>query len=169
MVCQDCKQKPATVHLTKIIQGIKNETHLCEECARNRQSKSFEDSFPIHNFLAGLLDVNADSMFKEESIIRIACSNCGMTFENFKKTGRLGCSNCYKEFNNKLNSLIRKIHGNINHTGKVPIRTGGIIRKRREIQQLRVQLDNAISMQEFERAAEIRDKIKEIDRQILDM
>lgn len=169
MICQDCNQRAATVHFTKIVQGVKNETHLCDECARLRQNKSFDDVFSIHNFLAGLLDVGGDSVRKQEYPNNFICSECGTTYDYFKKVGRLGCNNCYIEFKEKMNPLVRKIHGNTLHTGKVPKRTGGIIRKRRELQQLKLQLNDAINKQEFEKAAELRDKINELNRQILDM
>lgn len=169
MLCQDCKQISATVHLTKIIQGSKNEIHLCDDCARLRQNKGFEDVFSIHNFLAGLLDVHTDNVFKESHIKGFTCDQCGTTYDQFKKTGRLGCNNCYIHFKEKMSSLVRKVHGNTHHTGKVPKRAGGIIKKRREIHQLKHQLDEAINKQEFEEAAQLRDKIKEIDRQILEM
>lgn len=168
MLCQECNQRKATVHLTKIIQGMKNETHLCDECARIKQNQSFDDTFSIHNFLAGLLDVN-NNVPKQEYISNIICDQCKTTYNQFKKTGRLGCNNCYKEFKEKMSPLVRKIHGNINHTGKVPKRTGGIIRKRRELQRLKLELNESINNQEFERAAELRDKINELNKEILDM
>lgn len=169
MLCQDCKERAATVHFTKIVQGLKNETHLCDDCARIRQNKNYDDVFSIHNFLAGLLDVNGDSIRKEEYVGRVSCNQCGTTYEQFKKTGRLGCNNCYREFKDKMSSLVRKVHGNTQHTGKVPKRTGGIIRKKREMQQLKLQLEDSISKQEFEKAAELRDKINDLNREISEM
>jgi len=169
MLCQDCNQKAATVHFTKIIQGVKNETHLCDDCARVRQNKNFDGVFSIHNFLAGLLDVGGENLRNEEYVNQYRCDQCGITYDEFKKTGRLGCNNCYIVFKDRMNSLVRKVQGNTQHRGKVPKRTGGIIRKRREIQQLQLQLNESINKQEFEKAAELRDQINELNRQILDM
>ncbi|AOY75140.1 UvrB/UvrC motif-containing protein [Clostridium formicaceticum] len=163
MVCQECNSRKATVHMTKIIQGKKEEVHLCEQCAKVKDTLNFDNAFSIHNFLAGLLDVTKDPQLKAQYSTSVQCSQCGMTYDRFKQIGRLNCDQCYKEFKTNLAPLIRKVHGNLQHTGKVPKRAGGIIRLKREVNELKLQLKEAIDQQAFERAAELRDHIKQLE------
>lgn len=164
MLCDECGKNPATVHLTKIINGKVTEFHLCEDCAK--QSKEFESSFSIHNFLTGLLDNTYESPLKVDYITATKCDRCGMTYGKFKQTGRFGCSHCYKSFKEKLENLYKNIHGHGEHMGKVPKKAGGTIKIRKEIERLKKQLDNAVKKEEFEIAAKLRDEIKELQKQI---
>ncbi|SHJ89818.1 UvrB/UvrC motif-containing protein [Paramaledivibacter caminithermalis] len=166
MLCERCKQNKATVHLTKILNNKKTEIHLCEECARKSEDISFENPFTINNFLAGLLDSVQSSPIKVDYIKTTTCSKCGMSYGKFKELGRLGCSDCYKTFNEKLKPLIKSVHGSQEHTGKVPKKTGSIIRLKREIMNMKKELSRAIDKEEFERAAELRDKIKLLEKDL---
>ncbi|SDL27411.1 UvrB/UvrC motif-containing protein [Natronincola ferrireducens] len=169
MTCDECKSRKATVHMTKIIQGKKEEIHLCEECAKTMETLNLENSFSIHNFLAGLLDMNQDPQLKHHYKEILQCNQCGTSYEGFRQMGRLSCDQCYKNFKEKLKPLIRKVHGNLHHTGKVPKRRGGIIRLKREVNQLKLQLKDAIEEQAFERAANLRDQIKDLQDKIEEM
>lgn len=166
MFCQECNSKSATVHMTKIIQGQKEEIHLCEECAMKKETINFENPFSIHNFLAGLLDMNGDPQFKQQYSAGIKCSQCGKSYNEFRKVGKLSCDHCYESFGEQLKPLIRKIHGNIHHTGKIPKRTGSIIKIKREINQLKNQLKKTIEQEAFEKAAELRDEIKGLEKKM---
>ena len=87
-----------------------------------------------------------------------------MTFDDFSKTGRFGCSQCYSTFKNQMNPMLRRIHGKTFHVGKVPKRTGGQLRIKQEINRLKRELQEAVNAEEYERAAVIRDKIKELEQ-----
>lgn len=164
MICDLCHQKPAAMHFTKIINGHKTEINLCQDCA----SKSSEFSFgfipqiSLPGFLAGLFqnDVNIDPWSTNED--QIKCPNCGMSYHHFTKTGLLGCSKCYDVFSRETEPLLRKIHGSTHHGGKVPQRGGGQFKVKREIESLKNQLQQAIKNEEFEKAAQLRDRIKEL-------
>ncbi|MCC5910777.1 MAG: UvrB/UvrC motif-containing protein [Clostridiaceae bacterium] len=169
MVCQQCNERKATVHMTKILQGKKEEIHLCEQCAQEKETLNFENSFSIHNFLAGLLDGTTGTPFNPQYAKEIQCSECGHSYDRFKQVGKLNCSQCYQQFKQKLIPLIRKVQGNVRHTGKVPKRAGGIIQLKRELKDLRSRLAAAVEEQEFERAAELRDEIKALEARIEEM
>ncbi len=165
MLCDECQKRTATVHMTKIIQGQKEEIHLCEVCAKNKENISLHNPFTIPNFLTSLLDAN---MSPQHSFVYVdeICQECGMTFLRFKQEGRLGCEACYEAFEKKLNPLIKKIQGNQQHLGKVPKRTGGVIHLKRQAKQLKQKLQQLIEAEEFEAAANIRDEIRDIEEQI---
>jgi protein arginine kinase activator len=174
LICQDCGKKPATLHFTKIVNGEKTEFHICESCARERGEgiPGAPNGFSIHSLLSGLLDFdpsssNGTSSAKQQQMIR--CENCGLTYAQFSKLGRFGCSNCYRQFADKLDPLLKRVHGNAVHVGKIPKRSGGQIQYKREIEKLRRDLQSRIEREEFESAAHIRDRIRELERKIVDL
>ena len=86
-----------------------------------------------------------------------------MSFEEFKKVGRLGCDNCYVIYSDKLDPLIRRLHGNTKHTGKIPKRISETMKASKQIENLKEQLNRAIQNEEYEKAAELRDEIKKTE------
>ena len=88
------------------------------------------------------------------------CSTCGLTFTDFRQIGLLGCGDCYQAFGRFLGPLFRRVHGHISHTGKVPKRTGGKVRIKKEIEELRRKLQEAIAREAYEEAARLRDEIR---------
>ncbi len=76
----------------------------------------------------------------------------------------MGCSDCYDAFDENLIPLIKRIHGSNNHTGKVPKRKGGDLRIIRKIEDLREEMQRVVEEENFERAAEIRDEINELEK-----
>jgi len=164
MVCEECGKRQATLHFTKIVNGEKTELHICESCARERGEliPGTSSGFSIHNLLSGLLDF--DPAGAKAPTLR--CSHCGMTYAQFSKMGKFGCSQCYKHFADKLDPLLKRVHGNTAHVGKVPKRVGGQVRTKREIDRLKRELQAKIEREDFESAARIRDRIRELEKEI---
>ena len=169
MQCERCNQRPATVHLTEITNGQKRETHLCEVCGKEIQLQGFGflPQMNLHNFLAGLLnyDFNENNFGQPEAGGK-TCEKCGVVEGQFIKKGLLGCGDCYPCFEEKLQPLLRRIHGNTRHTGKVPERTGGHARLLKEIEKMKSQLGDAVGREEFELAAELRDAIRRLEKSL---
>ena len=169
MVCDVCKTNQATVHLTEIIDEEMTELHLCEECAR-KKSASMEQSFGLSDLLAGLADFGAQ--LGEEADSKAACANCALTYEDFKRIGRLGCSECYQAFRKSLSGLLKRIQGSGQHVGKVP--KGSAVlqappapvkeKPKSELQEFREKLKAAVAEENFEEAAKLRDKIRELEK-----
>ncbi|MCA0758372.1 UvrB/UvrC motif-containing protein [Paenibacillus sp. N4] len=173
MYCQECGKKPATLHFTKIINGEKTEFHICEGCAREKGEgiPGTPNSFSIHSLLSGLLDfeqLGAPGMGSMQQQ-PLRCEECGLTYAQFSKIGRFGCSNCYQAFSEKLDPLLKRVHSGTVHSGKIPKRSGNQIRCRKEIEQLRRDLQTRIEHEEFESAAQLRDQIRELERKMADL
>lgn len=172
MNCEECGKRPATLHLTKIVNGEKTEYHICEQCAKEKGDVfGGFGNFGINQLLTGLL--NFDPMIKKESFKEgtntqkaLRCETCGLTYAQFSKSGRFGCSDCYQFLGDRLDPLFRRIHGNTQHIGKVPERSGGRIKVRKELEQLKMALQQYVAKEEFEKAAEIRDRIKALEQKI---
>ncbi len=160
MLCEDCGKTEATVHLTQVVNDEKVELHLCRECAEKRRFHTpFEGvPFPLAEFLAGMLDQSL--VKKPGKVSDTKCSTCGMLFSDFAKTGRLGCGDCYSTFKRQLNDLLRKIHGSTQHRGRGPFTPGDVMRPLREERKLQEELKKAIQEEDFEKAAQLRDRIK---------
>ncbi len=171
MFCQRCQERPATVHLTKIVNYEKTELHLCEICAKeagNELGLVFEPSFSFQNLIAGLLE--GDHNYNQVPTPQgkeLQCQSCGLTFSDFRRGGLLGCGDCYRYFQVGLEPLLKKVHGSNRHTGKVPRRTGGKVRMRKEIDTLRSQLQESIQHEDYERAAYLRDEIRRRENELL--
>ncbi len=174
MVCDICGKKPATVHLTEIVDDQMNELHLCEECAHQKSSQ-MEQQFGLSDLLGGLAEFEKPSAEKEAAALH--CPKCGLTYADFKKIGRLGCAECYGAFKKYLGPLLKRIHGSSLHFGKSPVLRAGIpakaVRKKAEavaapapadLADLRLRLQKAIEAEEFEEAAHLRDQIKELEK-----
>jgi protein arginine kinase activator len=167
MNCQECGKKPATLHFTKIVNGEKTEFHICETCAREKGEMipGTSNGFSIHNLLSGLLNFEpSSSQAVQTNRENLRCDQCGLTYTQFSKLGRFGCSSCYRHFSDRLDPLFKRVHGNIVHVGKVPKRSGGAIQCKREIDRLKKELLFTIEREEFEKAAKLRDKIKELEK-----
>ncbi len=158
MQCDICGKKKATVHLTEIVDDQMSEMHLCEICAKEKSSQ-MEQQFGLADLLAGLSDFGKQVKTPETETLR--CSNCSLTYDDFRKFGRLGCSECYDAFKKHLSTLLKKIHGANHHLGKTPLKIPLNEKKRIEqLQELKNQLQMAIQVEDFELAAKLRDEIR---------
>ncbi|OBG87427.1 hypothetical protein A9X05_01545 [Mycobacterium sp. E3298] len=171
MVCQECGQRPATLHFTKYVNGEKNELHICEACAREKGEliPGTSAGFSIHNLLSGLMDFDPSGLSGAKAKAQaqaLRCEGCGMTYGQFSKLGRFGCARCYKQFADRLDPLLKRVHGNTVHVGKVPKRAGGLVRLRREIDALKREMQSKIQGEDFESAASLRDRIRELEREV---
>jgi protein arginine kinase activator len=171
MLCDDCKKNPACMHITKIVNNQKIEKHLCNECARktgemNIAGLAFDNSFSVQDFLKGMFS----QVFVEEAqpAAETACPNCGMTYNEFSRGGKIGCSTCYTTFENRLEPLVRRIHGASAHIGKVPRRFGGFLEAKLRIKRLKQDLERQVACEEYEKAAKIRDEIRELEKEMLE-
>lgn len=161
MLCDICNKNPATVHLTEIVDDQMTELHLCEECARQK-SIQMEQQFGLSDLLAGLAEFEKPALQKEAVLLK--CSNCDLTYTDFKKIGRLGCSECYSTFKKYLGPLLKRIHGSSLHLGKSPLKVTKALKKKIDLSSLRYELQKAIEREAFEEAAKIRDQIRDLEK-----
>lgn len=151
--CDLCA-KPATVHLTQIVNSKIHKVDLCEACA---QAKGVTD--PSGFSLADLL---IKASLNPEPSGAVRCESCGFTSQDFKKTGRLGCPACYQHFRGLLEPMLDTMHKGSEHTGKVPRRALARRSLYERLSQLETNLDQAIKAERFEDAARYRDEINEV-------
>ncbi len=167
MICERCGEREASVHLTRIINGEKKEMHLCEECAKKSSKLTVEDNLSFQSLLSGILNQNSmnqnPSVFNDNQSQNLVCNNCDMSYHEFTQKGFFGCEECYEVFKDNLDPLFKRIHGNSKHTGKYPLSFRKKIKFESEINKLKNEMKNAVDDENFEKAAEIRDKIHAIE------
>jgi len=157
MVCDICHKNIATVHLTEIVNEKVVEMHICQTCAQSK-TEEINDQFNISDFLGGLMPT------REEKTSRpgYTCPSCGLSYDEFRKKGRLGCQQCYSTFRQQLLPLLKKIQSATRHTGKIPLNLDKSVSTEAKIRELHERLNRAISLEEFEEAARLRDEIKQL-------
>lgn len=160
MLCQSCLKNNATTCIKTILNGEAKELILCPECAKKLgYNNLFNDfSFAFDDFFKGFW--GEESHFLEDTI---RCSKCGSSFDDIVNSGKVGCPDCYDVFYNKMLPLIERIHGNTTHKGKTALLEDKGKNKINEINSLKDELKELIQKQEFEKAACIRDKIRDLE------
>jgi protein arginine kinase activator len=155
MYCEKCKKQMATVHVTEIIKNQKTEKHLCEKCAKE-EGVAMNAQISLQDVLQGMLQ--AHQAAAEDA--KLACPDCGLTYAEFRNQGRLGCPHDYEAFREPLLEVLRRVHGSLEHVGKMPRRAGAGLQEQRELMHLRRRLQQAVDGEQYEEAARLRDLIK---------
>lgn len=201
MLCQNCQKRPANVHFTQVTNSKKTELYLCDQCAREKGQTGLGSPINISDLLSGLMNFGSGGTHAAKEAAEEYCEICGMSFEDFRKTGKMGCSNCYRIFGDRLKPIMKRLHGNTEHTGKVPDRYAGrsghqppVAEERggdrpspaagtdngghrasaenarppaagemTKIEELKLSLEKAVKAEEYEKAAEIRDRIRQLE------
>ena len=183
MLCSNCGKNEANVHYTHVVNGEKTEYNLCDECAKKLGIDDIDFSMPISfsNFIGdffeedGLLPSFSGNMITK-------CPKCGLTYDEFAKNGKFGCGECYETFANKIESVLKNLHGSSKHRGRAPqrlqepkyknevnedadIKHEPVIDKTMQrIDELNEDIKKAIKEERYEDAAKIRDEIKKLEQ-----
>lgn len=156
MTCDVCKQNAATVFLTQIVDGKMQKVNLCEGCSKEK-GVTDPTGFALADLLLGL----GAAQEIEKGSATAKCPGCGFSQADFKKTGRLGCSQCYETFAETLATLIKQMHKGVEHVGKVPQRYAKTVERENQIKDLQRSLRKAVSEEDYESAAKIRDQLRQ--------
>ncbi|MGA2583922.1 MAG: UvrB/UvrC motif-containing protein [Tepidisphaeraceae bacterium] len=164
MKCEKCNRQ-ATIHLTEIHAGKKMEKHLCEQCAAESQVSPIKQHTPINELLTNFV-LQHSGMAKEAGATTV-CPECGISWTEFRQNGLLGCEHDYAFFDKDLTPLLQRAHeGGTHHLGKVPARRGASsvpMKRQVDMNRLRKELNRAVEAEDYERAAKIRDQIREAE------
>ncbi|MEG0269801.1 MAG: UvrB/UvrC motif-containing protein [Clostridia bacterium] len=157
MLCEECKKNQATVMITVTSGDEVTTRHLCSECM-----KSMELSFAqgdMQSFLSSILSLLGSAQTPQAEL---TCSNCGLTYSEFERTGKLGCAQCYRDFAEQLKPLLQRIHGRTQHAGRVPptfVKEAGL-ELEQQMEDLRQKMEQAVASENFEEAAKYRDELR---------
>lgn len=152
MKCDKCGKNIANTHIQSVINGRVTNLNLCSACAAIKGISAF-----------------GGNLFSEPNATETAtsfektCSGCGTKLSHIVESGLIGCPDCYKTFNKELSGAIRRLHGRTNYRGKIPQTSAPRLDSSSIVSKLREEMSKAIEVENFERAAELRDEIKEIE------
>jgi protein arginine kinase activator len=166
MSCEQCHEREAVIHLTQIVNEQVTTLHLCERCAADKgvESPGSQPKTPLGSFLAAMGQELPDQAPAPRAGDN--CQRCGGTLQDFRESGRLGCPDCYHSFETPLRDLLRRLHGSTHHMGEryadnevapAPVAA------RPQAAELREQLRVAVETENFELAAELRDRLRVLE------
>lgn len=158
MLCENCQKRPATTHITRTVNGKTTQLNLCAHCAAEQGFHS-AFGFDLNDFWGSLF--SEPTLATSENAVR--CPDCGHSFKEIAEQGRPGCPTCYRTFYDRLLPSIQRIHGKTQHTGKVAENAEDTVKRERELQALREELNQHITNQEYEKCAALRDRIRELE------
>ncbi len=170
MKCQKCNQNNASVFYREIINGSERSIALCSSCAEKENISSPDP------FFLSLFGVDSAKRSVRSASDEKKCDLCGMTFAHFTRTGKAGCERCYRTFENELKKPLFELHGGKTHIGRRPrrvsadnagaseqnIKPTAATTKCSELERLKDELTEAIKCENFEKAAELRDAIRDL-------
>ncbi|MBQ9337785.1 MAG: hypothetical protein IJS14_10875 [Lentisphaeria bacterium] len=180
MLCQNCHENEATIHVQQIVDGKVRSIHLCAKCAAEKGIETPDlDDFNLAEVLFDIAGKVAKASHaaspgakkKEEAPesreTEVVCPHCGWTLQQFRKTGYLGCPSCYQIFAPLIDGMLKNIHRGDRHAGKIPLSAGAAQREghetalmKRELEMLRKEQEEKIRAEDYEAAAVLRDKIR---------
>lgn len=172
MICEHCKKQNATVRVQITRNNHKNESFLCKDCAN-----ASRDNISTGQLLKGVMNKspnvkvtitpkfynnspNIEIIHQDENIQK--CPACGLDSNQLQNTGKLGCINCFYNFKNQIIEAIDSIQGRNIHCGKFPKKYSVEILNSRKIEQLKAEIQKAITCEDYETAAQIRDEVKKL-------
>lgn len=158
MLCDSCHERDAVVNLTSIENNAVHQLHLCEKCAADRgvETTVAKPKHPLGEFLQAVHQQTSTA-----SPEGLQCSFCNGTMADFRATGRWGCARCYTNFEAGIRELLRRVHGNHRHVGRSyrpPMSEQ--LERAAVLGELRDRLRRAIEGEQFEIAADLRDRIR---------
>lgn len=174
MLCNNCNENEANVRYTQIVNGVKKEMHLCDKCANKLGIGNMDIYMPdFNNFFGDLLnDFNEDFIPSIAMPKVLKCDKCGLSFDDFIETSKFGCDNCYSVFEEKIDPILKRLHGSNRYVGKKvkkvkPENTIEIKEEKEEqnkIDELKALLKQKIKEEKYEEAAKLRDEIKKLEK-----
>jgi len=175
MLCENCGENEANVKYTQVVNGVKKQMNLCDKCANELGvlNVGFNLEMPIDfsGFFGDLLNQYEDNVVPTIAMPKVlSCSKCGTTFDEFLNEGKFGCDNCYSVFENKIDPILKRLHGSNRYMGRTTKQAdeNNVSKvqteiKEDEITKLKKELKQKIKEEKYEEAALLRDKIKNLE------
>lgn len=155
MICDACNKNEATVRLIAVIDGVKTERHLCGECVEKHKRQMRAEG--MQNMLSAIIAGARSASVQQPGL---KCSKCGLPYDAFRKTSRLGCAQCYEDFRTQLKPLLTRIHGRTDHMGRMPEHVDETLKHNSRLEKLRREMEVAVACEDFEQAAVLRDELR---------
>jgi len=124
--------------------------------------------------LQAMMGDDAENDFNESEVLseEPRCAECGTSWKSIHEDGLVGCPHCYVTFAAPLGKVMEQLHRSAEHTGKIPrfrekqerLKEHQEKREQHRVEMLQHRLDAAIQAENYEEAAQIRDKIAQVSK-----
>jgi protein arginine kinase activator len=161
MKCEICGERDAVIHIQQIMGEKVLDFDLCEYCAKMKGIAADNDKIElsVSELLTNLVNLKPESLKTKKKL----CPGCGMKYSLFQKEGKLGCNLCFDTFSRELSAFVEKVAGRVRHRGKYPASVQAFRNFIVEKENLKKKLSEALHKEDYESAAMIRDRLKEIE------
>ena len=170
MLCEQCKQREATTHIRRVMNGAAQDFHLCGECARESgvpvAANIGDFGFHLGDLFSSFLGSSFGGLTAPALPGSQRCAFCGASLAEIARDGRVGCATCYETFYDQLRPTLQRIHGALQHSGKAPTLDPEIERKNQRkasIERMREDITAAVREERYEDAAKMRDEIRKLE------
>ncbi len=177
MLCENCGENEANVRYTQIVNGVKKEMRLCDQCAHKlgigNMNFNLEMPFSFNNFFGDLLEDYNDGFMPTLALPKtLKCDRCGTTFDDFAENGRFGCADCYDVFEERIDPILKRLHGNNRYIGRKAkklnpdnaVEVKPESKEKTKIEELKEELKQKVKEEKYEEAAKLRDEIKKLEK-----
>jgi protein arginine kinase activator len=159
MVCQICMKHSAVYHVQKIMSSKTVLIHLCKECADQTLEEELTNGFDdkLHNLLEGLIRSKDND---KRSTVHLKCQFCGTALRDVQNNKPMGCPHCYTTFSEYLmkeTGLDGQAFSKQRYSNRVI----------KGLNTMKKELKEAIEAEDFEKAASLRDKIRQFEKENL--
>ncbi len=164
MLCDNCKKNKAVFLVKEIMMGEERDIYLCQSCAFDKGLTEvvFDFKFNLKNFINSVIEV--DDTIEELLSNNKVCEKCGTSLNEILEDGLLGCAHCFVSFMPVLTQIYSKVFNTKEHYGKIPIKLEKEVEILKRLEEYKIELQKAIKEENYERAAFLRDKIKELSQ-----
>ena len=158
MLCEECKVNEASYTISVMVGGEITTRHLCGDCMAKMNMDIASGN--IKSLLSTILSAITGDTAPVSAGKQVVCPRCHLTLSEFTRTGHLGCPKCYEAFREQLQPMLLQIHGRVQHAGRRPLATAEDQRKRTAAETLQRQMEQAVALEDFETAAQLRDQLR---------
>ncbi|MBL7009536.1 MAG: UvrB/UvrC motif-containing protein [Planctomycetes bacterium] len=168
MLCQSCQKHQASVHqfdLQYDEQGASEfkVLNLCAPCAKQR-GLPLPGKVPTYSNVVSMLSkaflgIQGAKQQAAPDEVERSCPDCGWTLRDFRQTSRFGCAKDYDVFSDFVDEVLERIHGTSEH----PVNADEA-----ELARLRTEMEEAVGCEDYEAAAELRDRIRGLEERMED-
>lgn len=183
MLCSHCGKREVEVLIKQVVNQEVHNVNLCKICAE--ELGFISPDIPSFTISFSLNEVDAQKQKKikrlqpkkkEQVYDTLQCPECETTYLEFRETGLLGCPECYEAFRFPLGAYLQKEQGAESHwdvmsglfsdievvEDQEKVAAMGRLKDEQEanIRRLQSELSEAVSREEYERAAELRDLLR---------
>ena len=170
MLCDICGKEEAVLYIKEIIGNNTYQINICQNCEINSNiiEKCLELEFNnIDTIFPNYKSVPSKKKKKSVSNPNKLCKTCGYSLDSFLKTGILSCPKCYEHLKYDINKVLKEIHKDVNHIGKVSNKNLTYKDIETKIEKYKEEIELLIKIEKYEEAALIRDKLDNLQKDLI--